>query len=57
VVPYDLKNTNIGRVLGRPNGLQYDCIFLPEYAETVASIVGATGGAEHQGRATPRHGC
>jgi len=39
VVPYDLKNTNIGRVLGRLNGLQYDAIFLPEYAETVRVIV------------------
>ncbi len=39
VVPYNLKNTNIGRVLGRLNGLQYDAIFLPEYAETVRVIV------------------
>jgi ABC-type branched-subunit amino acid transport system substrate-binding protein len=39
VVSYPPNSTNISRVLGRLNGLEYDAIFLPEYAEKVNAIV------------------
>jgi len=39
VLSYPPNSTNISRVLGRLKGLQYDAIFLPEYAEKVRAIV------------------
>jgi ABC-type branched-subunit amino acid transport system substrate-binding protein len=39
VVSYPPQSTNIGRVLGGLKGLQYDAIFLPEYASKVNAIV------------------
>ena len=39
VVSYPPNSTNIGRVLGRLKELQYDAIFLPEYAAKVSTIV------------------
>jgi ABC-type branched-subunit amino acid transport system substrate-binding protein len=39
VVSYSPNSTNIGRVLGRLKDLQYDAIFLPEYAAKVSTIV------------------
>jgi ABC-type branched-subunit amino acid transport system substrate-binding protein len=39
VVSYPPNSANISRVLGRLNGLEYDAIFLPEYADKVSAIV------------------
>src|SRR5262252_10464674 len=39
VVSYPPDSANIGRVLGRLKDLQYDAIFLPEYATKVSAIV------------------
>ena len=39
VVSYPPNSANIGRVLGRLKDLQYDAIFLPEYAAKVSTIV------------------
>jgi len=39
VVSYPPNSANIGRVLGRLKELQYDAIFLPEYAAKVSAIV------------------
>jgi branched-chain amino acid transport system substrate-binding protein len=39
VVSYPPNSANIGRVLGRLKELQYDAIFLPEYATKVSAIV------------------
>jgi ABC-type branched-subunit amino acid transport system substrate-binding protein len=39
VVSYPPNSTNIGSVLGRLKDLQYDAIFLPDYAAKVNSIV------------------
>jgi branched-chain amino acid transport system substrate-binding protein len=39
VLSYNPNSANISRVLGRLNGLQYDAIFLPEYADKVPVIV------------------
>jgi ABC-type branched-subunit amino acid transport system substrate-binding protein len=39
VLSYPPNSANISRVLGRLKGLQYDAIFLPEYAEKVRAIV------------------
>ena len=39
VVSYPPNSANIGRVLGRLKDLQYDAIFLPEYAAKVSAIV------------------
>jgi ABC-type branched-subunit amino acid transport system substrate-binding protein len=39
VVSYPPNSTTIGRVLGRLKDLQYDAIFLPEYAAKVSAIV------------------
>jgi branched-chain amino acid transport system substrate-binding protein len=39
VVSYPPNSTNISGVLGRLNDLQYDAIFLPEYATKVSTIV------------------
>lgn len=39
VIAYDAKNSNISPLLGQLKGLQYDAIFLPEYADKVGTIV------------------
>jgi branched-chain amino acid transport system substrate-binding protein len=39
VLSYIPKSSNIGHVLGRLKDLQYDAIFLPEYAVKVSTIV------------------
>jgi branched-chain amino acid transport system substrate-binding protein len=39
VISYDPNSANIGRVLGPLKGLQYDAVFLPEYAEKVRVVV------------------
>lgn len=40
VIPYDAKSANISRLLGRLKDLQYEAVFLPEYADKVGTIVG-----------------
>jgi ABC-type branched-subunit amino acid transport system substrate-binding protein len=49
-VSYPPNSTNISRVLGRLNGLEYDAIFLPEYAGKVSAIVTQLAKQNIQGR-------
>jgi ABC-type branched-subunit amino acid transport system substrate-binding protein len=49
-VSYPPKSANISRVLGRLNGLEYDAIFLPEYAERVSAIVAQLAKQNIKGR-------
>ena len=49
-VSYPPDSANITRVLGRLNDLEYDAIFLPEYAEKVNSIVAQLAKQNIKGR-------
>ena len=49
-VAYPPDSTNINRVLGRLNDLEYDAIFLPEYAEKVNAIVAQLAKQNIKGR-------
>ena len=39
VLSYPANSTNLGRVIGRLKELQYEALFLPEYADKVGAIV------------------
>src|SRR5205823_3572728 len=49
VLSYAPNSTNLGRSIGRLKGLQYDAIFLPEYADKVGTIVAQLAAQQIQG--------
>src|SRR5262249_1375812 len=49
VLSYSSNSTNIGRALARLQGLKYDAIFLPEYADKVGTIVAQLAAQHIQG--------